>query len=323
MRRTTLGPALLVAAIVPAVLVAGAAPSVAVRAPVGAAPRTVEAVVRPAAVPAPVVAAAGPTPSSWEGGHAVAVAPRWWPQGYSHASAPWPSAWPRPVAFSPTRKGPLTGLVIALDPGHNIGNRNHVAQLNHTYWVGLTKICNTTGTATNSGYPEATYNWDVIARLRRMLVANGATVVVTRDRNSATTYGPCVSARGSFGQFEKAAFMLSVHADGGPSTGRGFHVIVPAYYKGYTDDIAARSRVLGNDLIAGMSTSFQRTTYLSNVLSVRKDQGTLNMSNVPVAVVETLNMRNRYDARIATSRLGRQQVAHALLVGILRYAKRL
>ena len=110
---------------------------------------------------------------------AVAVAPRWWPRGYTHASAPWSSAWPKPVAFSPTRKGRLSGLTIALDPGHDIGNGSHISAINKTYWVGLTKTCNTTGTATNAGYPEATYNFDVVARLRRLLVAQGATVVVS------------------------------------------------------------------------------------------------------------------------------------------------
>ena len=210
-------------------------------------------------------------------------------------------------------------MVIALDPGHNIGNGSHISAINKKYWVGLTKTCNTTGTATNAGYPEATFTFDVVARLRRLLVAHGATVVVTRDRNSRTTYGPCVGARGAFPAQEHAALMVSVHGDGAPSSGRGFHVIVPGYYKGYTDDIAVRSRVLGNDLIASMSGSFMRSTYLSSTLSVRKDQGTLNMSDVPTAVVETLNMRNSADARSASSAAGRQRIAAAIYAGIARY----
>ena len=313
MRRTTAGTALLLAAAVPAVL---AVPTSAAPAPTVAAP--VRAV---AAAPASVLPLLGPTPSAWEGGHAVAVAPRWWPRGYRYASAPWPSLWPRPVAFSPTRKGALSGMVIAIDPGHNIGNGAHVSLINRTYWVGLTKTCNTTGTATNAGYPEATFVFDVAARLRRLLTAAGATVVLTRDRNSSSSYGPCVGARGAFPAQEHARLMVSLHGDGGPSTGRGFHVIVPGYYPGYTDDIYKRSMILGKSLIAGMSTSFHPTTYLSSPLSVRKDQGTLNMSNVPTAIVETLNMRNRYDAAIAMSATGRQRIAAALYAGIVRYLR--
>jgi N-acetylmuramoyl-L-alanine amidase len=322
MRLTTAGTALLLAAAVPAVVVLGTgAASSAAPAPVAASyAAAVPAAVVAASTPS-VLRAAGPVPSSWEGGHAVAVAPRWWPRGKAYASAPWPALWPKPVAFSPTRRGVLSGLVIALDPGHDIGNRNHVALINKKYWVGLTKTCNTTGTATNAGYPEATYNWDVVARLRRLLVANGATVVVTRDRNTASTYGPCVGARGSFPSQEKARFMVQVHADGAPASGHGFHVIAPAYYKGYTDDIYVGSGRLAAAMVAGMvSKGLQRSTYLSKTIQVRKDTGAINMSDVPTVTVETLNMRNAADARLAMSSAGRQKVAAALYAGILRYA---
>ena len=319
MRMTTAGTALLLAAVVPAVLVSG--PSAAAPAPLTAA---TAAVTPAAAAPARVLPlAAGPTPSSWEGGHAVAVAPRWWPRGYTQASAPWSTAWPKPVAFSPTKKGRLSGLVIALDPGHDIGNGSHISAINKTYWVGLTKTCNTTGTATNAGYPEATFTFDVVARLRRLLVAQGATVVVTRDRNTASTYGPCVGARGAFPSQEHAAFMVQVHGDGAPSSGRGFHVIAPAYYKGYTDDIYVGSGKLAKAMVAGMvSAGLPRSTYLSSTIQVRKDTGAINMSNVPTVTVETLNMRNSRDAAVAMSTTGRQKVATGLYAGILRYLGR-
>jgi N-acetylmuramoyl-L-alanine amidase len=228
------------------------------------------------------------------------------------------------VEFSPTGTGELAGMRIGLDPGHDIGNSSHLSQINAYYWVGLRKTCNTTGTATNAGYPESTYNFDVAARVRRLLNAHGATVVLTRDRNTRDTYGPCVGARGSLGKQEKVRFMVTVHADGGPSTGRGFHVIAPAYYKGYTDDIYTQSRTLATSMIAGLKAGgLTPTTYLSSALSVRKDVGSHNMSDVPIVTVETLNMRNSSDARIASTSSGRQKVAYAIYLGILRYARSL
>jgi N-acetylmuramoyl-L-alanine amidase len=114
-----------------------------------------------------------------------------------------------------------------------------------------------------------------------------------------------------------------VHADGGPSTGRGFHVIAPAYYKGYTDDHYRASRVLANAMVSGMrSRGFPRSTYLSSVIQVRKDQGGLNTSDIPIVTVETLNMRNAADARLATSAAGRLKVALGLYAGILSYTGR-
>jgi N-acetylmuramoyl-L-alanine amidase len=319
MRLTTAGTALLLAAVVPAVVVAS--PTFASPTPTSAAPASLAAAIAAPATVLPL--AAGPVPSSWEGGHRVPVAPRWFPRGYGHPSAAWSSAWPKPVEFSPTRKGRLSGLVIALDPGHDIGNGSHISAINRTYWVGLTKSCNTTGTATNAGYPEATYTFDVVARLRRLLVAQGATVVVTRDRNTRATYGPCIGARGALPSQEKAAFMVQVHGDGGPSSGRGFHVIAPAYYKGYTDDIYRGSAKLATAMVAGMvSAGLPRSTYLSRTIQVRKDTGAINMSNVPTVTVETLNMRNARDAAVAMSTSGRQKVARGLYAGILRYLGR-
>lgn len=266
------------------------------------------------------VPAAGPTPRTWQGGQPVPVAPRWWPQGRSKPSVPWSSAWPKPVKFAPTGKGRLSGRVIVVDPGHDIGNSSHLREINRTYWVGLRKICNTTGTATNAGYPESTYAFDVAARLRRLLNAQGATVILTRDRNTRGTYGPCIGARGTLAAQQGAELMVAVHADGGPASGRGFHIIGPKLYPGYTDDIYVGSKRLAKAMVAGMvATGLPRSTYLSRTIQLRKDTGAINMSDVPTITVETLNMRNKADARRGSSKAGRQLVAQGLYAGIVRY----
>jgi N-acetylmuramoyl-L-alanine amidase len=269
----------------------------------------------------PTTRARGPVPLATDGGLPVLVAPTW-QMTRGGAQVPWPAAWPRPVRFVPKAKGPLSGLVIALDPGHDIGNGVHSSEVNARHWVGFTKACNTTGTATNSGYPEATYTFDVTARLRRLLTAAGATVVVTRDRNTTASWGPCIGARGAFGKQQHAAFMVQVHADGGPGSGHGFHTIVPkASSLGSTRLTGARDLVLAKAMIAGMrSGGFTPATYLSSPLQIRTDQGAMTVSQVPIVTVETLNMRNAGDAAVATSSTGRQRVAHALYLGILKYA---
>ncbi len=261
----------------------------------------------------------GPVPLATEGGLPVLYLPTWHPTRTT--TSRWLAAWPRPVRFLPTRTGPLSGQVIALDPGHDIGNGSHVSLINRTYWVGFTKACNTTGTATNSGFAEATYTFDVTARLRRLLTAAGATVVVTRDRSTTSTYGPCIGARGLFGGQQKARLMVQVHADGGPASGRGFHTIVPAPSAlGSTRLTSGPSKVLAAAMIAGMrSRGFVPATYLSSPLQVRTDQGAMTVSTIPIVTVETLNMRNASDAAVATSATGRQRIAQGLYAGILRY----
>src|SRR5690242_16930211 len=53
---------------------------------------------------------------------------------------------------------PLAGRTVVLDPGHQLGNARHLREIDRPVPAGPTsKPCNTTGTATDSGYPEATF----------------------------------------------------------------------------------------------------------------------------------------------------------------------
>ena len=51
-----------------------------------------------------------------------------------------------------------------IDPGHNVRNRLHPTEINRPVFYGIpgqTKPCDTTGTATASGFTEAKYNLEV------------------------------------------------------------------------------------------------------------------------------------------------------------------
>lgn len=225
-----------------------------------------------------------------------------------------------------TGTAPLAGLVIALDPGHQLGNGNRrfARQLAQKRWNGyITKGCNTTGTATNRGYPEATFTWNVAVRLRARLEALGATVRMTRTANSRNLWGPCTWDRGKFGAKVGAALEVSIHGDGAPSSGRGFHVIAPARLRGWTDDVYVRANRLADAMIAGMTAAGATpSTYIRGHKTVRKDQNTLNFSDVPTVIVELGNMRNATDAARMTSSRGQDQYAAWLLAGIRRYLAR-
>ena len=264
-----------------------------------------------------------PPPVSAVAVHA-ALHPVWYPNwepgvGRGTAKA-WPSSWPRPVVVAPLRAGTLTGRTVMVDPGHNLGNSTHSYGINQHYWVGLDKICNTTGTETNSGYPEATYTYDVALRLAHLLARAGATVVLTRDRNDNASYGPCIQARGLLAGEVGADVAVSIHADGGPSYGRGAFVYTPAKMGGYTSATKARrSYQLASDVLNGLvGQGLMRSTYLVPNVAPDRQQGTLNVSTVPIVIVETLNMRNHSDAMIARTADGRQRVALGLFAGIER-----
>lgn len=213
---------------------------------------------------------------------------------------------------------PLHGKTVVIDPGHNGRNWAHAAEIARLVDAGtLRKACDTTGTATADGYGEAEYNLDLAQRLARILRSAGARVVLTRTTNDG--WGPCITTRASIGNRAHADVAISIHADGGPAGGRGFHVIYPPPIAGLTDDIAAASRRLALVVRAafGTGTGEPASTYAGrNGLDVRSDLGGLNLSDVPKVLIETGNMRNPLDARRLESAAYRRREASALARGI-------
>jgi N-acetylmuramoyl-L-alanine amidase len=239
------------------------------------------------------------------------------PSGAAVTSRPAPSA----VSL------PLRGRVIVLDPGHNLGNARHATEINRLVDIGTgRKECDTTGTATNAGYPEATYTLDVARRVRAILQARGAKVVFTYDGDRA--YGPCVDERARIGNAAHADAALSIHADGGPATGSGFHVIAPqSLHAGIADTraIAAPSLRLATTLRArfAAATGEHYADYLGGGtgLTVRSDLGGLNLSRVPKVFIECGNMRNAHDAKALTDPAWRQHAAQGIADGLTAFVE--
>jgi N-acetylmuramoyl-L-alanine amidase len=224
------------------------------------------------------------------------------------------------------RKQPLSSLTIALDPGHQLGNHNHPRAINAPVPAGgFTKPCNTTGTSTNGGVAEATVNFWLAKAVRKRLRSLGARVPMTRTVDSERRWGPCIDKRGEFGRRVGARLMVSLHADGAPAPDRGFHVIAPTRRAPWTTDIADASYRLATALRNGLTAAgVPRSNYIGggSGLDVRSDLGTLNMSDVPVAMIEIGNMRNPGDARLMTSPRGRARYADAVVRGIRTFLGR-
>jgi len=220
----------------------------------------------------------------------------------------------------------LDGRVILLDPGHQLGNSNPKFSTNMAQkkFNGTSvKGCNTTGTATNSGYPEATFNWKVAQDLKRLLEARGAQVYLTRKINSRNAWGPCVWDRAKQANRIGADVMINIHADGASSRSKGFFVIAPGLVKGWTEDVIAPGRKLAKSMISGMTKAgAPPANYISNQLMISTNTTGLNFSNVPSVTVELGNMRNKSDSRRMQSSKGQRLYADWLLAGIETYFSR-
>ncbi|GII66746.1 N-acetylmuramoyl-L-alanine amidase [Sphaerisporangium krabiense] len=225
------------------------------------------------------------------------------------------------AAASPTPAEPLAGKVIVIDPGHNGGNYRHPEVVNKkvnvlTEW----KPCDTTGTATNDGYSEAAFTWDVANRMVKLLKAKGATVKLTRADNSGV--GPCITQRAAIGNKAHANAAISVHADGAPASARGFHVIMPKKIGGPVDPVVGKSAKLGLALRDAYKsgTGIPYSTYIGkDALDYRSDLGGLNLSTVPKVFIETGNMRNPRDAAKLKDPSFRQRIAASLVEGLENY----
>lgn len=208
---------------------------------------------------------------------------------------------------------------VVLDPGHNGANASHQAQIDRPVPAGRgdTKPCNTTGTSTDAGYPESAFNWAVALLVRDELTARGIHVVLTRSDD--TGVGPCVDDRAATANRASAVAMVSIHADGAPSSGHGFHVA-------YSDpplnaSQGAPSIGLAEALAGSMRRGgFTASDYIgADGLDPRSDLAGLNLAEIPAALVECANMRNADEAALVSTPQGRARYAQAITDGIVSW----
>jgi N-acetylmuramoyl-L-alanine amidase len=219
---------------------------------------------------------------------------------------------------------PLSGRTVVIDPGHQLGNHNYPREIERLVPAGgFKKPCNTTGTATNGGFPEATFTWRVSRLLRSRLERLGATVQLTRHSNRQDRWGPCVDVRGRDGNRHDADLKISIHGDGSYAAGaHGFHVITPTDRRPWTHDIFTSSRRMARETRAALrGVGLPVANYIAggDGIDFRSDLGTLNLSDIPTVMVELGNMRNPVDARRMTSRAGRATYARGLAHAVRRF----
>src|SRR6202007_42932 len=177
----------------------------------------------------------------------------------------------------------IAGMVVFIDPGHNGSNDG---SLNRQVPPGRggTKDCQTTGTASNAGYMEHTFTWDTALRVRAALNALGVRTAMSRGND--TGLGPCVDARAEIANSLKPNAIVSIHADGGPPTGRGFHVnySAPPLNQAQAGPSVQFAQVMRDQLQAS---GLVPATYIgSGGLYPRADLAGLNLAQYPSILVE-------------------------------------
>ncbi|WP_082942724.1 Rv3717 family N-acetylmuramoyl-L-alanine amidase [Mycobacterium sp. 852002-40037_SCH5390672] len=207
----------------------------------------------------------------------------------------------------------IAGMVVFIDPGHNGSNDGSINRQVPT-GRGGTKDCQTSGTATNTGFQEHTFTWDTALRVRAELSALGVRTALSRANDSGL--GPCVDERANAANALHPNAVLSIHADGGPPSGRGFHVnySAPPLNQVQAGPSVQYARIMRDQMQAS---GIPPANYIGqNGLYGRSDLTGLNLAQYPSILVECGNMKNPADSALMESAEGRQKYADALVRGL-------
>ena len=162
---------------------------------------------------------------------------------------------------------------------------------------------------------EAAVALAIAQRARRLLLGRGYRVAMTRT-------GPTIHLGGGNGNIARARFcnrrhaalMVRIHADGSASRSEhGVSTLVPAWHRGWTDDIYARSLRAGRAIQRAVVRS---TGAADRGVVKRSDLTGFNWANVPAVLVETGFLTNPTEARRLRSGAYQQRIALGVLPGV-------
>ena len=198
---------------------------------------------------------------------------------------------------APPAAAGVSGRAVFLDAGHNAVNDASIYE-QVPNGRGGTKQCNTSGTATDDGYPEHAFNWAVVGLISGSLEQMGVRTGLSRGDDSSV--GPCVDQRAALANAMHPDAIVSIHADGGQSGGA-----------------IQLAHTMRDALVQA---GFHPATYIgSDGLYGRDDLAGLNLAAYPAVLVELGNMKNADEAARMESADGRAKYAAAVTQGIVAY----
>jgi N-acetylmuramoyl-L-alanine amidase len=205
---------------------------------------------------------------------------------------------------------PAVAPLVCLDPGH--GTPPAIGRQLEPIGPGSRELKIKDG----GGAPgEASVALAIAVRARRLLLARGYRVAMTRT-------GPTIRlgdgngniARARFCNRRHAALMVRIHADGSDDRSlHGVSTLVPAWRRGWTNDIYARSLRAGRALQKAVA---RATGAADRGIVQRSDLTGFNWADVPAVLVETGFMSNPTESRRLKTAAYQQRVASGLTRGV-------
>jgi N-acetylmuramoyl-L-alanine amidase len=210
--------------------------------------------------------------------------------------------------------GLAAAALICLDPGH--GTPPAIGRQVEPIGPGskVMKIKDGGGAA-----GEAAVALAIARRTRSLLLARGYRVAMTRTGQTFRYGNGGNIARAQFCNRRHAALMVRIHADGSSNTSlHGISTLVPALYRGWTDDIYAASLRAGRSIqraLVGATGATDRGVVR------RSDLTGFNWANVPAVLVETGFLSNPAERRRLHTSAYQLRLAAGLTAGISSYLR--
>jgi len=164
---------------------------------------------------------------------------------------------------------------------------------------------------------EAQVVLQIAWRTRRELLDRGLRVAMTRTGPDFDLGRGGNVDRARFCNRRRAALMLRIHADGSTDPSQhGASMLAPAWRRGWTDDVYARSRRAARHVQREL---LRVTGAADRGIVERGDLTGFNWANVPVILAETGFMSNAAERRRLTSAPYQRRVARGLAAGAARF----
>jgi N-acetylmuramoyl-L-alanine amidase len=205
--------------------------------------------------------------------------------------------------------------LICLDPGH--GTPPAIGRQLEPIGPGSRVLKIKDG---GGAHGEAAVALAIALRARSVLLARGYRVAMTRT-------GPTIHlgdgngniARARFCNRRHAALMVRIHADGsGDRSLHGVSTLVPAWHRGWTDDVYASSSRAGRDVQRAVLSA---TGAADRGIAKRSDLTGFNWANVPAVLVETGFVTNAGDWRRLHSAAYQQRLAVGFANGVHAFVR--
>lgn len=220
-----------------------------------------------------------------------------------------------PAAAEQAAEGRLKGVTVCIDPGHQ--RKTQVETVRRAPNIAesvTTTIGSASGTAT--GRKESIVTLEISVLLRDMLLAEGATVVMTRDTQK-TFVG--MLERAYIPNEANADFVLRLHCNSGNEWAQGIQIYCPSD-SSYAQEVADLEtyRAMGNTLLSAMKTATGKTrggctmnnSYVGN-----------NWSMMPSFLVEMGYMSNQEEDYQLSSPVYQQWLAQGMVEGVVQLAQ--